>query len=197
MSLRIIGAGGHGKVVADVADAMGVTNIVFLDDRFPSLQNVGRFIVSGGIKESSGRNRFCAIGSNVVRERMFDQLDLLDSPVLKHPSAIVSPSVHFGAGTVLVAGVIVNADAAVGKGVILNTGCSVDHDCVLEDFVHVSPGVRLAGGVTVGARSWIGIGAVVREGVVIGADVVVAAGAAVVTNIPAGARVGGVPAKQI
>jgi len=97
----------------------------------------------------------------------------------------------------VVGGVVVNADAQIGRGVILNTGCSVDHDCILQDFVHISPGARLAGNVRVGAGSWIGIGAVVREGVRIGSDVMVGAGATVINDIPDNTRVAGVPARAL
>lgn len=196
-ALRIIGAGGHGKVVADVADAVGYTDIAFLDDRFPNVVRNGRFAVVGRPTNTGRFHAFCAIGSNTIRAQISLQLGLLDSPMLIHPSAIISASVQLGAGSVAMAQVVVNADATIGQGVILNTACSVDHDCRLGDFTHISPGARLAGGVTVGARSWIGIGAVVREGVTIGSDVVVAAGAAVVSDISDGIRVGGVPAKQI
>lgn len=196
--IGLIGAGGHGKVVADTARAAGWGDIVFYDRVWPDRQTNGEWpIVGAEPAEADDALLFCAVGNNAVRARLFMQLGLAASPVLIHPSAILSPSARFGAGTLIVAGSIVNADAEIGRGVILNTGCSVDHDCAIGDFAHVSPGARLAGGVTVGTRSWIGIGAVVREGVTIGADVVVAAGAAVTKDIPDGARVGGVPAKPI
>lgn len=195
--LVIIGAGGHGKVVADVASAIGYDPISFLDAAHPDRRDNGGWPIVGRPDEQGGSPRFCAVGNNAIRARMFDDLALWDAPVLIHPSCVVSPSAQVGAGTVLMAGAIVNADAQIGAGVIVNTAASVDHDCVLGDFTHMSPGVRLAGGVHVGPRTWIGIGAVIREGVSIGADVMVAAGAAVVTDIPDGARVGGVPAKVI
>lgn len=195
--LTLIGAGGHGKVVGDTAEACGYTDIRFVDAGWPDRQRNGRWPIIGAPGPDMARPVFCAVGRNAVRARLFDEHALQDSPVLVHPSVILSPSATLGAGTLAVAGAIVNADTSVGCGVILNTGCSIDHDCALGDFVHVSPGARLAGGVTVGARSWIGIGAVVREGVRIGADVMVAAGAAVTQDIPDGARVGGVPAKPI
>lgn len=194
--LCIIGAGGHGKVVADTAEACGYEEIAFLDKAWPERISNGRWRIIGQSRDTSVQ-RFCAIGHNTTRARVFGALGLSDSPVLAHPSAVVSPSAHLGAGTFLAAGVVVNADVRIGCGVILNTGCSVDHDCLLGDFVHVSPGARLAGNVDVGANSWIGIGAVVCEGVRIGRDVIVGAGAAVVQDVEDWGRVGGVPAKRI
>ena len=194
--LLIIGAGGHGKVVADTAEAAGYSDVAFLDQSWPERTRNGRWQIIG-VPGSEDARLFCAVGANDARARIFSEFDLSGSPCLVHPRATLSPSVPMGAGTLVVAGSIVNADARIGRGVILNTGCSIDHDCVLEDFVHVSPGARLAGGVSVGQRSWIGIGAVVKEGVQIGAGAVIAAGAAVIEDVEDGARVAGVPAKRI
>ena len=90
-----------------------------------------------------------------------------------------------------------NPEASIGLGVILNTGCSIDHDCVLGDAVHISPGVRLAGGVHVGDLSWVGIGASVRQLVRIGVRVIVGAGSTVVCDVPNDLTVAGVPAKRM
>lgn len=195
-ALLIIGAGGHGKVVADTAIAAGYANVSFLDDAWPEKVKNGPWDVNGK-PEKTDTPTFCAVGNNSARETITTTFGLDDAPTLTHPSAIVSPSSEIGGGTVLVAGTIVNADTRIGRGVILNTACSIDHDCRIDDFAHVSPGARLAGNVRVGKRSWIGIGAVVREGITIGDDVVVAAGAVVVTDLKNGARVCGVPARSI
>lgn len=195
-SLLIIGAGGHGKVVADTARSSGYDDISFLDDAWPEKLNNGAWQVRGRPAISDSPT-FCAVGNNIARETIFSTFELGDAPVLAHPSTIVSPTSQIGNGTLLVAGAIVNADARIGRGVILNTACSIDHDCEIADFAHISPGARLAGGVKVGRRSWIGIGAVVREGIHIGDDVVIGAGSVVVTNIENGAKVCGVPARTI
>jgi len=195
--LTLIGAGGHGKVVADVAQACGFEDLVFIDQDWPNRKQNGRWPIIGTTENMAKGKSFCTIGQNAIREKVFQEFCQDDSPVLVHPSAVVSPSASLGAGTVVVAGVIVNADAIVGRGVILNTGSSVDHDCTIADFAHISPGARLAGGVRVGARSWIGIGAVVKEGISIGKDVVVAAGAAVISDVKDGVRIGGVPARKL
>ena len=195
IGLRIIGAGGHGKVVADTAEACGYSDIVFLDQIWPERTENGRWKIIGKPNQSDV-TLFCAVGKNDIRARMFEDYHLNNSPVLIHPSAILSPTVKMGPGALVVAGSIVNADTSIGRGAILNTACSVDHDCLIGDFVHISPGAHLAGDVRVGDGTWIGIGAVVREGVRIGKNVIVAAGAAIIRDIEDGARVGGVPARK-
>lgn len=195
--LRIIGAGGHGRVVADVAHAIGYSDIAFLDDRFAHIKASGQWPIIGCPHKGYREKLFCAIGDNFVRANMFAQYELNSSPTLVHPFSFLSPLAVIGSGTVIAAGVVVNAGANVGRGVILNTSCSVDHDCFIDDYVHISPGARVAGNVAVGTRSWIGIGAVIREGVSIGSNVVVAAGAAVVNDIFDDMVVGGVPAKPL
>ncbi|SEK70214.1 sugar O-acyltransferase, sialic acid O-acetyltransferase NeuD family [Roseovarius nanhaiticus] len=196
-SLRIIGAGGHGKVVADTAMACGYGDIAFLDDAFPEKQAIGAWPILGKLGMGGDVPLFCGIGTNSVRAKLFDTYSLGSACVLVHPSSLISSSATIGAGTLVVAGCIVNADAYIGKGVILNTACSVDHDCRIGDFVHISPGARLAGNVTVADGSWIGIGAVVREGVTIGKNAIVGAGAAVIEDVAEGGRVGGVPAREL
>ena len=164
--LVIFGAGGHGKVVAEIAEAVGFSQITFLDQSWPEKTKNGRWVVAGK-PEKQDANTFCAIGNNVMRANLFKKYDLYNSPILSHPSSVISPTVKLGSGTLLVAGTIVNSDTTVGRGVILNTSCSLDHDCVIGEFVHIAL-CALSGGVHVGDGTWIGIGASVREGVRIG-----------------------------
>tara|TARA_B100000963_G_C22620645_1_gene669783 strand:+ start:1043 stop:1660 length:618 start_codon:yes stop_codon:yes gene_type:complete len=201
-SLAIVGAGGNGKVAADIAVTLGWTNIVFFDRAWPEKEKNGQWPIVG--KDSEILNVFhnydgvfVAIGENKKR---FEFLNLLLREKAKivnliHPSATVSSTVKFGVGIVIMPGVVVNADVKLGSGVILNTNCSVDHDCLLDSNVHLSPGVNLAGNVSVGKNSWIGIGASVRENLFIGPDVIVGAGAVVVSDVNAKSKVIGIPAK--
>ncbi|WP_460158343.1 acetyltransferase [Pseudomonas sp. S3_E11] len=202
--LAILGASGHGKVVADTAECCGWQNIEFFDDAWPKARTVGNWSVVGTTNDLLARVRefdgiLVAIGNNGIRRRKMDELKSSGArlPVLVHPSSIVSRYASIGPGTVVFASVVVNAFASIGEGAILNTGCSVDHDCVLGACVHISPGARLAGAVSVGDESWIGIGACVRQVLSIGANVVVGAGAAVVGNISDNMTVVGVPARAI
>lgn len=200
--LAILGASGHGKVVADIAELSGWDEVVFFDDAWPDLKNNSVWSVVGNtdnllsaFQEYSGV--FVAIGNNDIRLNKLKLLRELEVPLpsIFHPSAVVSRYAKINDGCVICAGVVVNADANVGFGSILNTACSVDHDCVLSEAVHVSPGARLAGGTHVGQCAWIGIGTAVRQLITIGAYSVVGAGAAVVKNVPERTTVVGVPAE--
>lgn len=203
--LLILGAGGHGKVVAEAAVASGRwRTIAFLDGRFPALSSVLEWPVIGTDAQATqflprDREIFVAIGDNRLRLQLLESLreSGFAVPAIVHPNAWVSPSARVGEGTVLVAGAVVNAGASLGRGCIVNTGASVDHDCSIGDGVHVSPGAHIGGGAVVSARTWIGIGAAIRHRVKIGADVVVGAGAAVIADLPDGVKAMGVPARVV
>ncbi len=200
--LVVVGAGGHGAVVAEAAAAGGQwSDIVFLDGGTTPERVVG-YAVAGGLDRLDDfireqRHFVVAIGNNARRAELVAALQEKGAALssVAHPAAHVSPTAVMSAGSVLCAGAVVNARASLGVACIVNTAATIDHDCVLGDFVHVSPGANLAGRVRVGARSWIGIGACVRDGVVIGQDVVIGAGAAVVHDVPDGITVMGVPAR--
>jgi len=201
-ALAILGASGHGKVVADCAELCGWQSISFFDDAWPDKQANGHWPIEGTSVDLLRRvcefdGVLVAIGNNSVRQVKLQELHSAGAliPVLVHPSASVSRYSFIGHGSVVVAGAVVNVDCQIGIGAIINTGSTVDHDCLLGDAVHVSPGAHLAGGVSVGDKSWVGIGSSVRQLVRIGCGVMVGAGAAVVSDVPDGSTVAGVPAR--
>lgn len=202
--LAVLGASGHGKVIADLAEILGWHEVVFFDDAWPQVAQNGAWTVAGDSQALVNQlSRYAgvvvAIGNNRIRADKLRWLAKNTAPIVSliHPSAVISRYVCFGDGCVVMAGVVVNADSNIADGVILNTGCSVDHDCAIGACAHISPGVRLAGGVRVGAQSLVGIGACVKQLVSIGQQVVIGAGAAVVTDLPDGVTAVGVPAKAI
>jgi len=203
--LLILGAGGHGKVMAEVAEAKGGwQSIALLDDRFVTLNDLLRWPVLGGIGQadqfvSQFSHATVAVGDYRLRLQWLEQLlgFGFKIPALSHPSAWVSASARLDAGCVVMANATVQADARVGRGCIVNTGASVDHDCYLGDGVHVCPGAHLGGGVRIGSGSWLGIGCSVIQGVRIGSHVTVGAGAAVIGDILDCTTVVGVPARGI
>lgn len=203
-TLAVLGASGHGKVIADCAELCGWQSVVFFDDAWPDRLENGPWAVMGNTDKllaslSDFDGVVVAIGHCRIRQDKIGLLRAAGAPLvtLIHPRAVVSPYAQVGQGTVIFAGAVVNVDARIGEGGIINTGATIDHDCVLGDAVHISPGANLAGGTVVGDRSWIGIGSSVKQLIVIGADVIVGAGASVVKNIPDGLTVVGVPAANL
>lgn len=204
-SLLIFGAGGHGKVVADTARAMGNWNeIMFVDDAYPQVTSVDGYPVvddfSGAISKGSDHGDvIVAIGDNRKRSDLTVQLRQSGfNPVsLIHPSAVVAGSAHIEMGTVILAQAVVQAAARIGSAVIVNTAATVDHDCVVGEGVHLSPGVHLGGEVEIGDYSWLGVGAVVINRTAVGSGVTVGAGSCVIGNLPDGVTAVGVPARPV
>lgn len=202
--LIIIGAGGHGKVVADIAKKNGYESIFFLDD---SLQeHLGNYSILGMTDEidtihqkNKDADFFIAIGNNEIREHFFKKLkgSGIKLPVLIHPSAVIDETVKIEEGTVVMANVVVNADTSIGKNCIINTSASIDHDCILEDYVHVSPGVHLAGTVHLGKRTWVGIGSNVINNITITNNCIIGAGSIVLNSIFQVGIYAGIPCKLL
>lgn len=201
--LLIIGASGHGKVAADIAVKMNKwQNIAFIDDDKLLKSSLGLKVI--GKTEDAFRyigdaDIFVAIGNNSTREKIQKKLEDKGAsiPVLVHPNAVIGPEVELGFGTVIMAGVVINCCSRIGKGCIVNTGATIDHDNMIEDYVHISPGVHLAGTVNVCRGSWIGIGSTVSNNVSITGGCIVGAGTVVVRDINEPGTYIGVPARRV
>ncbi len=201
----IIGAGGHGCVVADILGCLqtsvpGLVTVGFLDeDPRKQGQEVMGLPVHGDFSRIAGvphDSVVVAIGDNRGRQRISRQLSAAGERFFTalHPAACISRSAVLEPGCQVCAGVVVNPLARIGAGTILNTGCSVDHHSVVGPFAHVAPGARLGGNVRLGEGVFLGIGAVVIPERCVGDWTTVGAGAAVVTALPAHALCVGVPA---
>ena len=194
--ITIIGASGHGKVVADIAKLNGYDEIVFLDDN-EAVTFCGRYQVVGTCSKLAyvDHDVFVAIGNAGIRKRIMEQYPDKSFPVLIHPHAVISDSVKIGKGTVIMAGAVVNSDSVIGEGYIINTTCSVDHDCIVGDYVHVAVGAHLCGTVSVGGETWIGAGSIVSNNVSVCAGCMIGAGSVVVKDITEKGIYMGLPAK--
>ena len=192
--LIIIGASGHGKVVADIAVLRGYKDIVFLDDN-EEIKECAGWPVIGKSSEASNGEVFVAVGNAKTRQKLMERYEENVQSVLVHPSAIIANDTKIGVGSVVMAGAVINPGTVIGRGVIVNTSSSIDHDCVLGDFVHVAVGAHLCGTVTVGDATWIGAGAIISNNVNICGGCTIGAGAVVVKNIEEPGTYVGVPAK--
>lgn len=195
--LIIIGASGHGKVVADIAKQNGYEDIVFLDDD-PEIHDCAGYPVLGPstkVPELDG-DVFVAVGNASVRKMMMERYEDRVFPTLIHPSAIIAEGVTIGVGTVIMAGAIINPGTKIGKGCIINTASSVDHDCCVADYCHIAVGAHVCGTVSVGDETWIGAGATISNNISIIKNVTIGAGAVVVRDIMESGTYVGVPAKK-
>lgn len=193
--MLILGAKGHGKVIAEIAELNAIALQGFVDED-PEINQVWQYQVMHNLPKNA-RKLFLAIGDNQNRKHLFERFSEYEFPILIHPNASLSKRVQLGKGTAIMAGAVVNAEVKIGQQVILNTNCSVDHECQLGDFVHISPNASLAGNVEVGEGTQIGIGASVIQGIKIGRWAMIGAGAVIIRDVPDGATVVGNPGRII
>lgn len=201
--LVIVGAGDHGRVVLDILRSGGAAPDGFVEAGPAASREVDGLPVIGSLAEpdwaSPGTGFVVALGDNRARRDAFDRcLTLGLSPVAAiHPTARLLADAAVEPGAVVCAGALIGLAARVGANAIVNTGATVDHDDVIGRHATVAPGAHLAGRVSLGEGAFVGIGAAVREGRRIGEWATVAGGAMVVEDVPANARVAGVPARAM
>jgi acetyltransferase EpsM len=194
-SLIIIGASGHGAVIADFAIQLGY-NIIFWDDDLS--RTMKHFIVEKRLLHvPENAHLFIGIGVNNIREKISLQYRTGKFVTLIHPNSIISGNVVIGIGSVVMAGACINNSSIIGDHCIVNTGAVVDHDCIIESYVHVSPNATLCGNVTIGKGSWVGAGSVIIQGVTVGKNVTIGAGTVVIRDIPDDSTVVGNPGRII
>lgn len=198
--LIIIGGGGHGRVVADIAALAGYDRIAFLDDSLCGDMPAPRLGPCEDFeKYLAGCEFIVAIGNSAVRRKFQERIVSADGRMasLVHPRAVIASGAVLGRGCVAAAGAVVNPGAKIGDGVIINTAATVDHDCEVGDFVHVAVGAHLCGTVRIGSDTWIGAGATVINNISICGGCLIGAGAVVVKNIETSGTYIGMPAKKL
>jgi sugar O-acyltransferase (sialic acid O-acetyltransferase NeuD family) len=205
-ALVIVGASGHAKVVIDIVEKEARYEITHLLDDNPALHGKSFFgyRVMGATPSLLGAAgekplTLVAIGDNGARQRIARTLREKGFELARavHPQAQIARGAVIGAGTVIMAGAVVNSDAAIGENVIVNTGATVDHDCVVGDGVHIAPGAHLCGGVYIGAGSFIGAGTVIIPGIRVGSNAIVGAGSTLLEDVSENVKAAGSPARKI
>jgi sugar O-acyltransferase (sialic acid O-acetyltransferase NeuD family) len=193
----IYGASGHAKVILDILNQCGIKQFQFIDDVLKEDWFYGEVMSPDKIDFLSEPLGIIAIGSNKQRKNISLKYNINYQRVIHPQSILAIPHSFIGLGTVIMAGVVVNPEVRIGKHVILNTSCSIDHECILEDFVHVSPNATLCGKVFVSEGAHIGAGAVVIQGIKIGKWCTIGAGSVVIRDVPDFATVVGNPARVL
>jgi sugar O-acyltransferase (sialic acid O-acetyltransferase NeuD family) len=192
MRILIVGTGGQGRVAADAARESGVDICGPVEAR-----------TAESIQEQAERHGcdhvHIAVGFNPAREQISGMAEAAGLPLaaIVHPSAIVASGVTIGEGCAVMAGAVIQVGSVLGRGVIVNSHASIDHDCLLDDYSAVSPGAILGGNVRIGARTWIGLGAALIHGRSVGSDSVVGAGAVVLRDIPSLVVAWGNPCREM
>jgi sugar O-acyltransferase (sialic acid O-acetyltransferase NeuD family) len=206
----VLGAGSHGRAVADLlADVPALTAVAFsdADAALHGARVLGLPVLGDDTAalRAFGEGRYDAalvgIGNTAMRSRraVFERVTsaAIPVPLAVHPSAVIAASARLGGGTVAFPGVIVGARARVGANAVLYSGAIVEHDSVIEDHVYLSPGVVLSGDVTVREGAFIGSGAVILPGVDVGREALIGAGAVVTRSVGERRTVAGVPARAL
>lgn len=158
--LVILGSGGYGHTVADVAEQLGY-NILFLDDSLPEheLSTFSSYI--------DDHTEFIpAFGNNAFRLEWLTRLESAGARLatLIHPTAYVSPRASIAPGTVILPHAIINTDVVINRGCIINLGAIIDHGCIIEEGVHICLGAIVKGENRIQRLSKIEAGEVVERG---------------------------------
>jgi sugar O-acyltransferase (sialic acid O-acetyltransferase NeuD family) len=199
----LIGYSGHAFVVYGIVTASGkkVTGYCDIEEKSYNpfvLQYFGKETTDTALAAFKTAGFFIAIGDNAVRKKIFNTLsskNLFPVNVI-HPSAVIDIAAIIAAnGAMIAANATINPLAKIGIGAICNTGCIIEHECVVGNFAHIAPGAVLCGNVKVGNNSFVGANAVIKQGIVIGNNVMIGAGAVVLKNVPDNTTVIGVPAQ--
>ena len=181
--MYLYGASGHAKVVIEILESQGIKIEGLFDDN-ESIKSLLEFPVQK-FNASFIRNKklIISIGNNAIREKIVTAINA-EYGIAIHPKSTISPRSFIDEGTVIMAGVTINSGTQIGKHCIVNTNASVDHDCVLENYVHISPNVASCGDVRIGEGTHIGTGAIIIPGKRIGRWCTIGAGSVVIKDIP-------------
>ena len=202
----IIGYSGHSYVVIETLQLQGFEVVAYCDVNEKSfnpysLTYLGPETESGVIEILTSEDYFyfVGIGNNNARKKVFERMEgkRLPGLVARHPLAIISSTSTIGISSYIAPGAIIQAQVVIGNGVICNTACVIEHECIIDDFAHIAPSAVLCGNVHVGEASFVGAGAVINQGIKIGTGAIIGSGAVVIKDVPDNCVVVGNPAREI
>ena len=198
--LLIIGCGGHAKVITEIAKLIGIKVFYYQDSNLEKNKFLGNNVIHDDIKNYND-NFFVAIGDNFIREEVTRNFKKKNpnaiNTTLIHPTSTISESCSIGDGTVVMPLCVINSFSKIGKGVIVNSRSSLDHENLLMDFCSIAPGVVTGGNVKIGFRTSISIGTIIKNDIEIGSDTVIGAASYVNKNIQSESIAYGTPAKIV
>lgn len=202
--LILIGASGHGKVCAEIAELNRTYDeVLFLDDD-RGIKSCAGYPVVGTEADfekyiNNDTDFFVSIGKSETRQCIQEEIVVAGGRIatLIHPESVISRDVIICKGTVIMAGVVINAGTQIREGVIVNTSSSVDHDCKISPFSHIAVGVHICGTVEIGSNCWIGAGSTVLNNVNICNNCIIGAGGLVLRDINTAGTYIGVHVKQV
>jgi sugar O-acyltransferase (sialic acid O-acetyltransferase NeuD family) len=203
----ILGTGGHAKVLIDALRRQSVAILGATDidpGKAGQLFFGVRILGSDEVVAQYTSSVICLVNgvgsarSVVLRKELFLRFKNRGNSFANvvHPSAVIASDASLDEGAQIMAGAVLQAGCRIGANVIVNTRVAVDHDCHVGEHVHLAPGVTLSGGVVIGSDTHVGVGATIIQGIRIGSGCLIAAGAVVVRDVPDGATVMGVPARE-
>jgi sugar O-acyltransferase (sialic acid O-acetyltransferase NeuD family) len=210
--LVVIGAGGFGREVLDVVDAINAAadapawNVLGVLDDSPSDLNLERLrlrgiALLGGIDDFLSAKSDCqyviGVGAPATRRLVAEKFDDAgyEAATLVHPTVTRGFDVEIGPGCVICAGVRLTTNLRLGRHVHLNLNSTVGHDSTLGDYVSVNPLASISGDCVLGNDVLVGVAGVVLNGLMVGDGSTVGGSACVVKDVPPGVVVKGVPAR--
>ena len=169
--LLILGAGGFGQSIAEVAELLGNwESISFVDDHWPEQQQLNCYTIISNIQnlkflDLQNFEAIIAVGNNQIRQKWQQLLLDLSIPIttIIHPQTVIAPSVKIGQGVTIMAGCVIGTNTIIQNGVILNIGTLLDHDVVVEDFAQLSIGVKVASNHVIPTFSFLEVGSIIEH----------------------------------
>jgi UDP-N-acetylbacillosamine N-acetyltransferase len=199
--LVILGFGGHARSVADIALALGIEELIFVDETAAPNESLWGFPVRKVFDDRlpDGWQTFAASGDNQTRHAQVAKIRERSWPL----ATLVSPTATIGTEASISAGCFIGHHAhigplsSIGTSCIINSGAMIDHECRIGDYTHVSVNSSVAGRCRLGSFVFLGAGAVVIDKVCIANSITVGAGGVVIEPLLEPGVYAGAPARPV